>query len=311
MPQVSVIIPTYNRANFVTAAIDSVLAQSYTDYEIIVIDDGSTDNTKEVLQPYRDKIHYIYQPNKGVSAARNTGIKEAQGDWIAFLDSDDRWHCEKLSIQMEFVKENNLKVCFTGNVTEFVTGQLSAVESVDREKIQKRIYADPFRLLFLKGSIPKLSSMVVYRQGLIEAGCFDENLKVSEDTKLFYGLACKTAFGYIDFPLVIFNRDIKRRGLINESSDTKAMLRDSYIQIFQEVIVRYPNISKQNLKMIKSILSHHLSVQAVDLLRNGNHQKARANCLQALSLGGDFKMYRRCLGVLVFPLLVQKYREKN
>ncbi|HEY9809668.1 MAG TPA: glycosyltransferase [Halomicronema sp.] len=88
-PQVSVIIPSYNCERYIVEAIESVLNQTYTEYEIIVIDDGSTDNTRLVLEPYIEKIHYIYQENQGVSAARNRGIKEAKGEFIAFLDADD------------------------------------------------------------------------------------------------------------------------------------------------------------------------------------------------------------------------------
>jgi len=101
---VSVVIPTYNRAPYVTMAIESALAQSYQDYEIIVVDDGSTDGTRDVLEPYRDRIRYMYQDNKGVSAARNTGIQESRGEWIAFLDSDDEWLPNKLEIQIGYVK---------------------------------------------------------------------------------------------------------------------------------------------------------------------------------------------------------------
>jgi glycosyltransferase involved in cell wall biosynthesis len=104
LPRVSVIIPTFNRAQFVTEAIDSVLSQSYKDYEIIVVDDGSTDDTKGTLKRYGEKIKYIYQKNSGVSAARNTGINEAKGVWVAFLDSDDEWIKNYLSVQVEQIR---------------------------------------------------------------------------------------------------------------------------------------------------------------------------------------------------------------
>ena len=116
MAKVSVIIPTYNRAEYVTHAIDSVLAQTYTDYEIIVVDDGSADNTKDVLLPYMDRIRYIYQENAGLSAARNTGIKAAKGDWIAFLDSDDEWLPGKLAVQMRAVERHPQLVAHLINV---------------------------------------------------------------------------------------------------------------------------------------------------------------------------------------------------
>ncbi|MCK4819314.1 glycosyltransferase family 2 protein, partial [bacterium] len=116
IPNVSVIIPTCNRAEYITQAIDSVLAQTYTDYEIIVVDDGSTDNTKEVMEPYMDRIRYIYQENAGVSAARNTGIKAAKGDWVAFLDSDDEWLPGKLAVQIRAVERHPQLVAHMVNV---------------------------------------------------------------------------------------------------------------------------------------------------------------------------------------------------
>ena len=87
--KVTVVIPTYNRAHLIKDAVESVLNQTYQDFELIVIDDGSTDNTREVLAIYKDKLRYIYQENQGRSAARNHGIKLAQGEYIAFLDSSD------------------------------------------------------------------------------------------------------------------------------------------------------------------------------------------------------------------------------
>ena len=103
-PLVSVIIPTYNRAEIIEEAVDSVLAQDYKDFELIVVDDGSTDNTSEVLATYGDDIRVLYQENKGVSAARNRGISEAAGKLIAFLDSDDLWMPQKLTTQVEFFR---------------------------------------------------------------------------------------------------------------------------------------------------------------------------------------------------------------
>ena len=95
MIPVSVIIPTYNRSHCLGDAIDSVLAQTHKNLEIIVVDDGSTDGTKDIVRSYGWPVKYIYQTNQGVSAARNRGIKEARSEWIAFLDSDDEWHQKK------------------------------------------------------------------------------------------------------------------------------------------------------------------------------------------------------------------------
>ena len=103
--KVSVIIPTYNRANLVTEAINSVLMQSCKDIEIIVIDDGSTDNTSKVLKTFGDRIRYIKQKNMGAGAARNRGLKEANGKYIAFLDSDDIWLDFKIELQVAIMEK--------------------------------------------------------------------------------------------------------------------------------------------------------------------------------------------------------------
>jgi len=111
MPTVSVIIPTYNRASLVVKAVDSVLAQTYKDYELIVVDDGSTDNTEQCLKRYGNDIKYIYQHNGGVNKARNTGIDAASGQYIALLDNDDLWREDKLARQVVLL-ENNPKAAY-------------------------------------------------------------------------------------------------------------------------------------------------------------------------------------------------------
>jgi glycosyltransferase involved in cell wall biosynthesis len=106
-PKISVVIPSYNRAHYIEKTIDSVLEQKRDDIEIILVDDGSTDNTRELVQnKYGDQVRYVYQENQGIPGARNTGIKNAQGDYIAFLDSDDYWHPNKLEQQMALIAEH-------------------------------------------------------------------------------------------------------------------------------------------------------------------------------------------------------------
>ena len=108
---VSVVIPVYNGSQYLAEAIESVLSQTYQPTELIIVDDGSTDNSAIIAQSYK-QVHYIYQPNQGVSVARNTGLLAAQGGFIAFLDADDQWPAEKLNLQVEYLL-NHPQVGFT------------------------------------------------------------------------------------------------------------------------------------------------------------------------------------------------------
>ena len=103
MPRVSVVIPTYNCARFLDRTIDSALRQTYRDFEVIVVDDGSTDETKALMQKYGDPVHYVYQQNQGASVARNVAVSQAGGEFIAYLDADDVWNPEKLARQVEYL----------------------------------------------------------------------------------------------------------------------------------------------------------------------------------------------------------------
>ncbi|MDY0039233.1 MAG: glycosyltransferase family A protein, partial [Desulforhabdus sp.] len=111
---VSVIIPTYNRASFLKEALDSVLLQQNAEMEVIVVDDGSTDDTAAIVESFGRAVTYLYQSNAGVSAARNTGIKAARGRWLALLDSDDLWLPGKLQFQLELLnRHKDIKICQT------------------------------------------------------------------------------------------------------------------------------------------------------------------------------------------------------
>jgi len=114
---VSIILPTFNRAHFIRATLDSVFDQTYINWELVIIDDGSTDDTVDVLKEYDDpRIEYIYQENQGVSAARNTGIDQCSGDVIALLDSDDEWLPKKLEKQLKYMDEHGFEICQTDEI---------------------------------------------------------------------------------------------------------------------------------------------------------------------------------------------------
>src|SRR6266571_8138521 len=113
-PRVSVVIPTYNSSQYLVNAVDSVLAQSVADCEVLVIDDGSSDDTQEVMSRYGPPVRYIHQPNGGVAVARNRGIEESRGRYVAFLDADDTWYGDKLERQLAALRGNpQHRACYT------------------------------------------------------------------------------------------------------------------------------------------------------------------------------------------------------
>lgn len=181
-PLVSVVIPSFNHARYVTEAVDSVLAQSNCSFEVIVVDDGSTDNTREVLESYGDRIRYIYQENRGLPGARNTGIRAAQGEWVAVLDSDDTWHPQKTERQLAAA------AAFPDvDVIGSPGGDDPFPESLPTDP--------PCRIMsvqdFLQITPMSASSTMVRRRCFEEVGLFDESLRSAEDRDMWLRLAAR------------------------------------------------------------------------------------------------------------------------
>lgn len=193
MTEVSVIIPTYNRAQKVSRAITSVLDQTFKDVEVIVIDDGSVDETTDVLAEFRANINVIRHPeNRGVSAARNSGIRASQSPFIAFLDSDDYWLPEKLETQMQFFRDHPDAVACQPEEMWVRNGR-----RVNPWKKHLKPSGDIFeRSLKLCVVSP---SAVMIRRGLFdEVGLFDEDFPVCEDYDLWLRISCRYPIYLID-----------------------------------------------------------------------------------------------------------------
>lgn len=200
MSKVSVIIPTYNRAQYIAEAIDSVLNQTYQDFEIIIVDDGSTDNTKEIIKPYLDdysnKIRYFYQKNKGISAARNMAINKAREDYIAFLDSDDRWLPEKLEKQMKVIKDENINFVYSAMYVEN-NGRMT-------NRIIPANPATDFLGLLTKNQSIAMATTIIKKEYITKTGMFDETLTVSVDYDLWLRVLLKYKVKYLKEPLTIY-----------------------------------------------------------------------------------------------------------
>lgn len=178
-PQVSVIIPTYNCQNYIVQAIESVLIQTNCNFEVIVIDDGSTDETRSILTPYQNQIRYIYQPNQGVAAARNHGIEQAQGDFIAFLDADDYYFPNKLVEQVaRFEAQPELGIVHSG--WQRVDNEGSLLKEIKPWEYVPELILENW--LKWKPVLP--SAMMFRRQWLEKVGGFDPRFPPAEDTDL-------------------------------------------------------------------------------------------------------------------------------
>ena len=196
-PLVSVIIPTYNRGWIIKEAIDSVLAQDFEDFELIIVDDGSTDHTAAIINSYQEDIIILRQKNQGVSAARNRGLAEASGSFVAFLDSDDLWLPQKLSRQVDFFHSNpDALICQTEEI--WIRNNMR-VNPKKRHKKPSGMIFEPSLALCLVSP-----SAVMIRHCLFEeVGVFDERLPACEDYDLWLRISCRYPVYLIDTQLII------------------------------------------------------------------------------------------------------------
>ena len=216
---VSIIIPIYNYGHFLAEAIDSVMAQTYRPIEVIVVDDGSTDNTANIATSYPD-IQYIYQPNQGVSVARNTGISKARGRFIAFLDADDTWHPDKLKIQIQHLRENpniGYNICKIKNYLE------------------PEINRDPRIISALYGYDQIGGFTIVCTKSIFElVGGFDPRYKAGEDFDWFTRAKDK-GIAMAIVPDILLNRRIHNNNLSYQNPQEWLPRR---VQIIKESIER-------------------------------------------------------------------------
>ena len=170
-PIISVMMPTYNNAKYIVQAMESIYAQNYDSIEIIVVDDGSTDNTKEILKQYKD-IKYFYIEHKGIPFARNVALANSKGEYIAFCDADDYWLPNKINTQMQYFKEySDCEIVFTKYENFFEEEKLKTNERAAYEKKAEENFKQ-----YLPSSIVKKSLFEKY-------GFFDENFQTGEDAE--------------------------------------------------------------------------------------------------------------------------------
>ncbi len=260
-PIISVIIPTYNRGWALTNAIDSVLAQDYKNFELIVVDDGSTDNTSNLIDRYAGRLKPIQQTNAGVSAARNRGIKEAGGDFLAFLDSDDTWLPQKLSRQMDFfTRRPEALICQTQEI--WIRNNIRVNPKKCHKKPSGMIFEPSLDLCLVSPS-----AVMVKKELLKEIGCFDERLPACEDYDLWLRVSCRHMIYLVDDPLVI-----KHGGHPDQLSSAPGLDRFR-VQALHK-IVQSGQLTETQLNAATAVLKKKCKIYAIGCRKRGRIDEA-------------------------------------
>lgn len=265
MARVSVIIPTFNRAQQVKRAISSVLYQEFRDYEIIVVDDGSRDDTAVALSQFGGYIRVItHQRNLGVSAARNTGIKSSTGPFVAFLDSDDYWLPRKLGVQLQFFRETpGALACQTEEI--WIRG--------GRRVNPRRKHLKPSGDIFLpslRRCLVSPSSVMLKRELLDEVGLFDEDLPACEDYDMWLRIGCKHPIYLIKEYLVV------KEGGARDQLSTRFNGLDRYRISSLAKLVRSGELNEWQLEAALSELSRKCRIYGCGCLKRGKRAEGEA-----------------------------------
>ena len=262
-PEVSVIIPTYNRASMVVEAVESVLAQDMTDFELIVIDDGSTDETAERLSAYGSRLKYYQQENAGVSAARNRGITFSTAPLIAFLDSDDLWLPPKLQVQHTYMTENpGIHICQTEEIW-WRNGR-----RVNPKKHHQKPSGDIFRRS-LELCLVSPSAAIIRRELFEQVGYFDEELPMAEDYDLWLRVAVDHPVMLLPEPLVI-----KRGGHSDQLSARKGI--DRYRIEALEKLLSSSRLSQEQYHWTWKSLQRKCQIYGEGCVKRGRGEEGKA-----------------------------------
>ena len=232
--EITVVIPTYNRYTLLKRAITSLYSQTCQPKEIIVVDDGSTDDTSQIQNDFPDII-YIYQKNRGVSAARNVGIQKASCEWIAFLDSDDEFHPKKLQKQVEFHKKNpDILMSYTAE--RWIRDAKEVKIPKKYRKIGKDIFSENVECCNIAPS-----SVMLHKKVFQSIGMFDETLWACEDYELWLRILMHFKAGLINEKLII-----KHAGHVNQLGFSKG-LETLRIKALEKLIIRCNDVDKKKM----------------------------------------------------------------
>jgi len=242
--KISVIIPTFNRKKTLARAIQSVINQSLSPFEILIIDDGSNDGTEEWVKENFQNIKYIYQNNRGVSSARNIGIENANGDWVAFLDSDDEWLSNKLHEQVIAI-ESNPKIKFFHTNEIWIRNGVRVNQMKKHKKYGGHIFEKCLDICRVSPS-----SVLIQKEVFDNIGVFDESLRVCEDYDLWLRITSKYPVVFLDVPLIY-----KYGGHADQLSKVNDGIESYRIQSLEKIIKSGSLSDEQKVKAVNALVN--------------------------------------------------------
>jgi len=272
MTLVSIVITSYNKAPYLEQAVKSVLAQTYSNIECIIVDDGSTDNTEKIAQELIAKypqIKYFIKPNGGISSARNFGNSKATGEWIQFLDADDWIHEDKIRFQLKCLQKFADKEVFTYSDYERVyvdkenqiikcvsheIGQLSKEELINRLLICPDFLAD--------SSFPLLQQAMLFKKTIFNKYQFDETLKACEDRELMIDLLINDNVSYVYTPMMV----AYYRKHASNLTDNGLLMRESYIRYFEIIKQKHQDSISLNAESVNLLVEKIIELKETDSL---------------------------------------------
>jgi len=240
-PTVSVIIPTYNRAKFLPRAVNSVLNQTFKDFELIIVDDASTDNTEEVVKTFKDsRIKYVkHRINKGGAAARNTGIKTSRGEYVAFLDDDDEWFKDKLEMQVKKFKDSSENVGLIYAHLYWVDQSSKEILVRNTPTLKGNVYKES-----LAGCICTPSVALIKREVFVKSGLFDETLPSGQDGDMWIRISKFYEFDYV--PKFLANRYVHGKQ-IQANIDAKIKAYNVMFKKYKRDYLQHPRILSMSM----------------------------------------------------------------
>ena len=286
MPTVSVIVPLYNAREVIRETLDSIRSQTWTEYEIVVVDDGSTDGSGEIVQKFDGSLRYIRQENAGVAAARNRGIRESSGKYVALLDHDDLWHPTKLEKQVRLLEER-----------PEVGMVITDVAHIDCDGRPMRIIGagynpeELFARLFVRGYVPTPSAAMIRRSVLGAVGGFDESFRSAglDDHELWTRIAAYCEIANVSEPLT-YHR--------NRTIQPEAVAMEHRAVLIPKLLARFGDDETKRRYLLQE-QALYLADKGKLLVKRGQKQQGRASLYEGLklSLGGarSARAASRCL----------------